>query len=98
MAFTESLSPFFADFGVPVVADFVTTVGILNQAMKAEEFGSQHSTFIAGDPVVTIQRDALPLVKVGTVITVAGLPYKVRSRNASADGALHHLLLQDVPL
>ena len=84
----------FSDFGVPVVAGSVQTVGILDLTTSAESFGSETSDVVMQIPSVLVRSGTLPAVKVRSSITVDGVAYTVRDRRAESDGALERLFLQ----
>lgn len=85
----------FRDFGVPVEVDGASTVGIYDRTLKAESFGQQESLLLSSDPSVLVRNGAIPTIyRTGTPITVDGRLYKIRSRDAEADGELERFYLQ----
>jgi hypothetical protein len=85
-----------SDFGVPVVAGSVQTVGILDLTTASETFGSETAQVVLQVPSVLVRTGSLPAVKTGSAITVNGVAYTVRDRQAESDGALERLFLKRV--
>ena len=95
----DDLDAFFEDFSSVVVFGTVTTKGIFDQGTKAEDFVSRGGGFapvMADDPSVLVK--ASLGVRNENVVFVDGLAYTVRNREASADGKVTRLFLQESPL
>ena len=73
MAFTESLDPFLADFGVPVTAGAVSGLGMLDQ--NSEIILGGEITII--DYLLTVPTALFGGLTYGDAITVDGTSYKV---------------------
>jgi len=76
MAFTESLNPFLADFGVPVTAGAVSGVGILDQ--NSEIILGGELTII--DYLLTVPTATFGGLTYGDLVTVDGASYKVETQ------------------
>jgi hypothetical protein len=76
MAFTESLDPFLADFGVPVTAGAVSGLGILDQ--NSEIILGGEITII--DLLLTVPTAIFGSLSYGDLVTVDGASYKCETQ------------------
>ena len=76
MAFTESLDPFLADFGVPVTAGAVSGLGMLDQ--NSEMILGGELTII--DYLLTVPTSTFGSLGYGDAITVDGVSYKCETQ------------------
>ncbi|MEI6032462.1 MAG: hypothetical protein WCQ20_15060 [Synechococcaceae cyanobacterium ELA739] len=90
MAFTEDLSVFLADFGVPVVAGGVTGLGILDMPDEYVADGMVIST----DYTLKVATATFGRLLYGDAITVDGISYQVRDMTLIEDGVFARVQLQ----
>jgi hypothetical protein len=90
MAFTEDLSPLFADFGVTVRHGAVTAQAVLD-APTTTALGGLVSL---EDFQLTLSTADLPDLAHGETVTIAGTAYLVREVMAIDDGALKRVTLR----
>jgi len=76
MAFTESLDPFLADFGVAVTAGAVSGVGVLDQ--NSEIILGGEITII--DYLLTVPTATFGSLSYGDLVTVDSTSYKVETQ------------------
>jgi len=76
MAFTESLDPFLADFGVPVTAGAVSGLGMLDQ--NSEMILGGEITVI--DLLLTVPTATFGGLSYGDLVTVDGTSYKCETQ------------------
>jgi hypothetical protein len=76
MAFTESLDPFLADFGVPVTAGAVSGLGMLDQ--NSEIILGGEITVI--DYLLTVPTATFGSLTYGDLVTVDGVGYKAETQ------------------
>lgn len=94
MAFSEDLSVFFADFGVPVIFGGVVTRGNLDTPTSDFDMGAGASGMESRQYRVTVAASVFPVPpKAKDAITVNGVAYTVRKRCYMGDGALMELEL-----
>jgi hypothetical protein len=85
------------DFGVSVVCDGVTTLGIVDYIGK-DSLLSQGVSGVSGTEIsVTVQTSAWPKVPNRTAVTVDGKSMRIRDQNQEGDGALTKVLCELVP-
>jgi hypothetical protein len=89
MAFTEDLSVFVADFGVPVSAAGRTGLGILDMPSEMVADGVVLTT----DYQLTVVTSDFGSFTAGDSVTVDGVSYKVRSPELIDDGKFTKLML-----
>lgn len=93
MAFTESLDPFLADFGVPVTAGAVSGVGILDLNSELI-FGGEINVI---DYLLTVPTALFGGLGYGDTVTVDGQTYKCETAPMrSDDGAFCRVALVKV--
>jgi hypothetical protein len=94
MAFTEDLSVFFdlQGFGVPVVHEGVTGVGILDMPSEMLADGVVLST----DYKLTVRSAVFNEFLSGDTVTVDGVSYKVRNPSLVDDGKITEVMLMRV--
>jgi len=90
MAFTEDLSVFLADFGVPISSGSASGLGILDMPSEMVADGVVLTT----DYKVTCLASEFGDLQYGTGVNVDGLPYTVRSVELLDDGKFCDLMLQ----
>jgi hypothetical protein len=90
MAFTEDLSVFLADFGVPISAGAASGLGILDMPSEMIADGVVMTT----DYKVTCLASLFGDLQYGTGVNVDGLPYTVRNVELLDDGKFCDLMLQ----
>jgi len=90
MAFTEDLSVFLADFGVPISSGAASGLGILDMPSEMVADGVVLTT----DYKVTCLASEFGDLQYGTGVNVDGLPYTVRSVELLDDGKFCDLMLQ----
>lgn len=90
MAFTEDLSVFLADFGVPISSGSTSGLGILDMPSEMVADGVVLTT----DYKVTCLASQFGDLQYGTGVNVDGLPYTVRSVEMLDDGKFCDLMLQ----
>lgn len=90
MAFTEDLSVFLADFGVPISSGSASGLGILDMPSEMVADGVVLTT----DYKVTCLASKFGDLQYGTGVNVDGLPYTVRSVELLDDGKFCDLMLQ----
>jgi hypothetical protein len=85
------------DFGVSVVIDGVTLLGIVDNVGK-DSLVSQSVSGVSGTEItVTVQTSALPKVPNRTLLVVDGKNMRLRDSNPEGDGALTKLLCEVMP-
>ena len=89
MAFTEDLSVFVADFGVPVSAAGRIGLGILDMPSEMVADGVVLTT----DYQLTVVTSDFDSFTAGDSVTVDGVSYKVRSPELIDDGKFTKLML-----
>ena len=89
MAFTEDLSVFVADFGVPVSAGGKNGLGILDMPSEMIADGVVLTT----DYQLTVVTSDFSSFIAGDNVTVDGLSYKVRSPELIDDGKFTKVML-----
>jgi len=89
MAFTEDLSVFVSDFGVPVSAAGRAGLGILDMPSEMVADGVVLTT----DYQLTVVTSDFASFTAGDSVTVDGLSYKVRSPELIDDGKFTKLML-----
>ena len=94
MAFTEDLSVFFdlEGFGVPVVHEGITGVGILDMPSEMLADGVVLST----DYKLTVRTGVFNESLSGDTLTVDGVSYKVRNPSMMDDGKITEVMLMKV--
>jgi hypothetical protein len=94
MAFTEDLSVFFdlEGFGVPVVHEGITGVGILDTPSEVLADGVVLST----DYKLTVRTGVFNEFLSGDTLTVDGVSYKVRNPSMMDDGKITEVMLMKV--
>lgn len=90
MAFTEDLSVFLADFGVPISAGSASGLGILDMPSEMIADGVVLTT----DYKVTCLASLFGDLQYGAGVNVDGLPYTVRNVELLDDGKFCDLMLQ----
>lgn len=90
MAFTEDLSVFLADFGVPISAGAASGLGILDMPSDIIADGMVLTT----DYKVTCLSSLFSDLQHGAGVNVDGLPYTVRNVELLDDGKFCALMLQ----
>ena len=80
------------DFGVAVVCNGVTTVGIKDQVGKDSLLSSGVSGVSGTEITVTVQTSAFPTVPNRTAITVDGSPFFIRDQQLEGDGGTMKIL------
>jgi hypothetical protein len=88
MAFTEDLSPLFADFGVTVRHGAVTAQALFDRP-AVDSVGGAMLT----DYALTLASGDLPELGSGETVSIAGTAYRVREVFALDDGALKRATL-----
>lgn len=84
MAFSEVLSTFFADFGVSVTANGVTSTGILDMPTETL-LGDQ---VLSTDYTLTARASEFGSLKYGDAVTANGIAFTVRENRLLDDGSL----------
>jgi len=90
MAFTEDLSVFLADFGVPISSGAVSGLAVLDMPTEIVADGMVLST----DYKATCLASEFGDLQYSTGVNVDGLPYTVRSVVLIDDGKFCELMLQ----
>jgi len=90
MPFAEDQSIFLADFGLPVVANGVSGLGIYDA--PGEYVGSDGAMMLS-DPTVRCLGSLVTGLQYGDTITVDGLAYSVRENRPLFDGIWNQLFL-----
>jgi hypothetical protein len=89
MAFSEDLSIFFGDFGVPVTYGTIRGVGILDMPSEIVADGVVLTT----DYKLTCLTSVFGSAKYGDTLTVDGVTYTVRESLQIDDGKLSTIML-----
>lgn len=82
--FTETLSPFFADFGQTATVGGVQAQVIFDAAYQAANVGQM---VMAGtQPAITIATASLPATVVGSTVVVAGKTFTITAHEPDGTG------------
>lgn len=92
MAFTENLSVFLYDFGVPVVSGAYSGSGIIDMPSEIIAGGMVLTT----DYQLTVNTSDFPTLARGDAITVEGVAYTVREARMADDGKFTNVFLSKV--
>ena len=90
MPFAEDQSVFLADFGLPVVANGVSGLGLYD---SPGEYVGVDGAMMLADPTVRCLASLVEGLQYGDTITVNGLSYNVRENRPLFDGVWHQVFL-----
>jgi hypothetical protein len=81
MAFTESLDAYFLDFGI-----VATVGGVVVEAIFDNQFATSLGFAAGTSPILLVQSAAVPLVALGTAVTIGAASYTVTAIEPDGTG------------